>query len=187
MPARRNVLYNIICRPWTRREFYANGFFTADKQNKKVLTSKEGFFFFFFFFGGGGGGSVKIKHPWLTGSYLRARPLSSVDSGGTYAHSLSRDTPYLGNSVLRAFPHNIHPLFRELFPIDSNSGTLWLPLFLFFYFLSFLRAPEICVRILSLPSRGPSTDMRCAKGPVPLSPCSREAFEGSGLGKHVYV
>ena len=46
-----------------------------------------------------------------------------------------------------------------------------------FLLIYFLLAREICVRILPLPSRAPTTDMRCNKGPIPFS---REAIEGAG-------
>ena len=46
---------------------------------------------------------------------------------------------------------------------------------------SFLRAREICVRILPLLSGAPTIDIRNNKGPTPFS---REAIEGSG---NIYV
>ena len=55
---------------------------------------------------------------------------TSVDSGGTYAHSYLRKTkgPF--------FAHNIHPLSSGTFPqLTPISGTLWWPLFPFFYLI----------------------------------------------------
>ena len=67
-----------------------------------------------------------------------------------YLWNLSQFTPYLGNITMTPIP------------------------FLLFYFL---RALEICVRSLPLPSRGPTTDMQRNKDPIPFS---REAIECSG-------
>ena len=106
---------------------------------------------------------------------------TSVDSGGTYArafpitgHPLSWE---IWRTLFHAFPHNIHPFSMELFPIYPLSREYYGdPYSLLF---AFLRAREICVLILPLPS---TTDMRCNKGPIP-SPW--EAIECSG--KYVYI
>ena len=59
-------------------------------------------------------------------------------------------TPFLGN-------------FSQLTPYIGNIMVTPIP-----FLLYFLLAREICVRILPLPSRAPTTDMRCNKGPIPF-------------------
>ena len=93
---------------------------------------------------------------------------------GNYAYSLSRDIPYLGENwrTFYGLFHIISTPFWGTFPTWPLS-CLWWPLFNFFPFISFLRAPEICVRILPYTLGGPTTDMQYNKGPFPFS---REAI-----------
>ena len=83
--------------------------------------------------------------------------------------------------LLRAFPHNIHPLSRELFALDpvylEHCGDRIQ--FLFISFLFFGLGKYVYVVYYILPSGGgrPSTDIQYNKGPTPFF---REAIESSG-------
>ena len=71
-------------------------------------------------------------------------------------------------TLLRAFPHNIHPLSRKLFPIDSLSREHYGDPYSFSFLLfSFLRAREIYV-FYHYP-RGVLPHMQWNKGPIPFS------------------
>ena len=113
-------------------------------------------------------------------------PPNPVDQGGTYAYSLSRDTPNLGGKLtdlLRTFPHNIHPLSRELFtPLDPLSQEI-----LFFFGLG----KYMCNMYFTSTLRGPFHKYAII---VALPPFLREAIEESGIQfnsiqfqKHVHV
>ena len=69
--------------------------------------------------------------------------------------------PFTGFSTQYSPPPS--PLSRVLFPLDSLSrehyGDPPFPFFSFLFF-SFIGPREICVRIWSLPSRGPITDIQ---------------------------
>ena len=98
--------------------------------------------------------TVTVVHiKWRTGEKqgIQLKITTPVDYGGTYAYSLSRDTPYLGKTdgPLYGLFHIISTPSKWTFSTwPLISGTLWWPVFSFF---SFLRARKICVHILPLP------------------------------------
>ena len=87
----------------------------------------------------------------------------------TYAHS-----PYLGKTdgpFYMLFHIISTPFLRNFSQLTPYLGEHYGdPYSISFILISFLRA-------LPLPSRGPTTDMRCNKGTIPFS---LEAIEGSG-------
>ena len=134
-----------------------------------------------------GGGLARIWPLEIPRGAEAPSPPTPVNYGG-FAHSLSWDTLYLGETtgLLQAFPHNNHPLSRELFPLYPVSREHYGDTYsISFIFFSFLRASEICIRSLPLHS-GPTTDIGYIYGKqfsyksYHINPFSLISLEASG-------